>query len=157
MDGGFDQVIQACAKTPREGQNGTWIVDDMVQAYQAWHRLGCVHSVETWHQGELVGGLYCVHIGRMLYGESMFSWRTDASKIALSALVAWARKWQLPWIDCQQQTRHLASLGAAPVSRELFERGLKSLTNQACAANWQFEREDWRYLEMPDINRPVAL
>ena len=88
MDTAFERVIQACSSTPREGQAGTWIVPAMVQAYTAWHRAGRVHSVETWIDGELVGGLYCVAIGRMVFGESMFAHRTDASKIALAALVA---------------------------------------------------------------------
>ena len=110
-----------CADTPRDGQRGTWIVDDILEAYTAWHRLGRAHSVETWVGGRLVGGLYGVGIGRMVYGESMFAHRTDASKIALCALVCLCREFGIPWIDCQQNTGHLASIGAreVPVLRGL--------------------------------------
>ena len=86
------RVIDACAQAPRDGQDGTWIVPAMVEAYSAWHDEARVHSVETWIDGELVGGLYGVCIGRMFFGESMFSRRTDASKIALAALVASAAR-----------------------------------------------------------------
>ena len=88
IDSAFDAVIEACAETPRDGQAGTWIVPELRAAYRAWHRAGAVHSVETWVDGRLVGGLYGVGIGRMFFGESMFSHATDASKIALAALVA---------------------------------------------------------------------
>ena len=91
IDSAFEAVIAACAGTPRAGQDGTWIVPEMQAAYTAWHRAGRAHSVETWIDGELVGGLYGVGIGRMFYGESMFAHRTDASKIALCALVCFAR------------------------------------------------------------------
>ncbi|HJW11379.1 MAG TPA: leucyl/phenylalanyl-tRNA--protein transferase, partial [Albitalea sp.] len=84
IDSAFERVITACAATPREGQDGTWIVPEMVEAYARWHALGQVHSVETWIDGELAGGLYGVGLGRMFFGESMFSHRTDASKIALA-------------------------------------------------------------------------
>ncbi len=129
MDADPPAVIRACAQAPRDGQAGTWIVPEMQEAYAAWARLGRVHSVETRVNGELVGGLYGVCIGRMFFGESMFARQTDASKIALAALVAWCRVEQIPWIDCQQQTRHLASMGAAPVSRADFEAHLKRTTD----------------------------
>ena len=87
IDSAFRRVITACSQTPREGQDGTWIVPEMVEAYCAWHELGQVHSFETWIDGELAGGLYGVSLGRMFFGESMFAHRTDASKIALAALV----------------------------------------------------------------------
>ena len=90
-DSVFREVIQACSRTPRRGQDGTWIVPAMVEAYCAWHAAGKAHSVETWIEGELVGGLYGVHLGRMFFGESMFARRTDSSKIALAALVALCR------------------------------------------------------------------
>ena len=104
IDSAFRRVISACAQTPREGQDGTWIVPEMVDAYVAWHRLGHVHSVETWIDGELAGGLYGVGLGRMFFGESMFSHRTDASKIALAALVCFCRAHGVAMIDCQQRT-----------------------------------------------------
>ena len=111
FDSAFEQVIGACASTPRDGQYGTWIVPTIVDAYTQWHRLGRVHSAETWVDGELVGGLYFVHIGGMCFGESMFSHRTDASKVALAALVAACAARGITLIDCQQNTAHLASLG----------------------------------------------
>ena len=92
FDTAFDRVIQHCSEFKRQGQKGTWIVQDMVSAYQALHRAGFAHSVETWIEGELVGGLYCVSIGKAVFGESMFALQTDASKIALSALAAIDRK-----------------------------------------------------------------
>lgn len=120
IDSAFERVIEACAHTPRKGQNGTWILPDMVRAYVNLHRQGHAHSVETWWDGELVGGLYCVNVGHMVYGESMFSLRTDASKMALAALVAFCRFHDLPAIDCQQNTTHLASLGAREMPRDAF-------------------------------------
>ena len=120
IDGAFRRVIEACASTPREGQDGTWIVPEMVQAYTHWHQLGKVHSFETWFDGELAGGLYGVSLGRMFFGESMFSHRTDASKIALAALVCFCREHGITMIDCQQHTRHLASLGAREIPRAAF-------------------------------------
>jgi leucyl/phenylalanyl-tRNA---protein transferase len=117
IDSAFRRVIEACAGTPREGQDGTWIVPEMVDAYTAWHRLGRVHSVETWIDGTLAGGLYGVSLGRMFFGESMFSHRTDASKIALAGLVCFCREHGVTMIDCQQRTGHLASLGARELAR----------------------------------------
>ena len=117
FDSAFERVIDACARTPRPGQDGSWIVPAMVDAYTDWNRDGCVHSVETWIGGELVGGLYFVAIGRMCFGESMFSHRTDASKIALAGLVAACRARAITLIDCQQNTPHLASFGAREISR----------------------------------------
>ena len=102
IDSAFRSVISACAGAPREGQDGTWIVPSMIDAYCAWHALGRAHSVETWIDGELAGGLYGVSLGRMFFGESMFSNRSDASKIALAALVCFCRAHGMPMIDCQQ-------------------------------------------------------
>lgn len=119
VDTAFDAVIEACA-APRSGQPGTWITADMQDAYRAWHHAGAVHSIETWIDGTLSGGLYGVSLGRMFFGESMFTRQTDASKIALAYLVRFLVRHDVPWIDCQQQTRHLASLGAAPVDRGAF-------------------------------------
>ena len=148
IDSAFDRVIEACASTPREGQNGTWIVPAMTRAYRIWHRAGRVHSVETWIDGELAGGLYCVAIGHMVYGESMFAWRTDASKIALSALVAFCRAHQVPVIDCQQNTHHLASLGAFEVPRELFERMLALGLGGGEIRRWTYDPAFWATLRL---------
>lgn len=120
IDCAFGRVISACATAPRQGQPGTWIVPEMQRAYAQLHAAGFAHSVETWVNGVLVGGLYCVAIGQAVFGESMFAHQTDASKIALAALVALCRQQGVVWIDCQQNTRHLASLGAHEVSREIF-------------------------------------
>jgi leucyl/phenylalanyl-tRNA--protein transferase len=120
IDSAFEQVIQACSTSPREGQSGTWIVPDMIAAYCRLHRAGYAHSVETWVKGRLTGGLYCVSLGKSVFGESMFSYSTDTSKIALAALVCFCRHHGIQQIDCQQNTRHLASLGAREIQRDLF-------------------------------------
>ncbi|OHC85995.1 MAG: leucyl/phenylalanyl-tRNA--protein transferase, partial [Sideroxydans sp. RIFOXYD2_FULL_59_7] len=127
-DTAFEQVMRACA-APRDGQNGTWIQEEMVHAYCALHGLGYAHSVETWMGGELVGGLYGVSLGRMFYGESMFSRRTDASKIALAHLCAQLQRWGFGMIDCQMNTAHLASLGAREIPRKEFLSRLQELIN----------------------------
>jgi len=115
----FSQVMRACAE-PRDGQAGTWISPHIRAAYYAWHRAGRVHSVETWINGKLAGGLYGVCLGRFFFGESMFSRASDASKLALAYLVGFLARNGIARIDCQQQTSHLASLGARPVSRARF-------------------------------------
>ena len=145
FDSAFGHVIRACAHQPREGQAGTWIVDEMVQTYDALHQAGHAHSVETWIDGELVGGLYLVSLGRAVFGESMFTRRADASKIALAALVAFARAHGMPWIDCQQNTRHLASLGAREMPREEFLQWVA----RECARDaplWRFDSIYWNSL-----------
>ena len=147
IDSAFAQVIEACARTTREGQAGTWIVPPMVTAYTAWHRLGRVHSVETWVDGRLVGGLYCVAIGRMVFGESMFAWATDASKIALAALVAFCRHHGVACIDCQQNTGHLASLGAHEVPRQAFEQHLAGAVAEPEIADWTYDPRLWLQLD----------
>lgn len=115
----FEHVIRACA-APRASQSGTWISERIVRSYGEWHRLGQVHSVETWVDGRLAGGLYGVNLGGFFFGESMFAWETDASKIALAHLLRFLERHGVSHVDCQQKTRHLASLGAAPMSRSAF-------------------------------------
>jgi leucyl/phenylalanyl-tRNA--protein transferase len=146
IDSAFRAVIEACAGTPREGQDGTWIVPAMVEAYTQWHKLGRVHSVETWIDGQLVGGLYGIAIGRMFFGESMFAHRTDASKIALAALIAFCRAHGITLIDCQQNTRHLASLGAREVSRAVFEAHLARASGAADVPDWTYDSALWRHV-----------
>ena len=119
VDTSFEAVMRACAD-PRPEQGGTWISGAIIEAYCALNSAGYAHSVETWMDGELVGGLYGIALGRVFFGESMFVRRTDASKIAFAHLVSQLRRWQFELIDCQQQTEHLASLGAAPISRKAF-------------------------------------
>ena len=145
FDSDFDSVIRACASSDRPGQSGTWIVPAMVEAYRRLHRAGHAHSVETWMDGRMVGGLYCVVMGRAVFGESMFTRVPDASKIALAALVAWCRHAQVGMIDCQQNTRHLASLGAREIPRAEF---VQQVENQAQreATRWQFEPVYWNSL-----------
>jgi leucyl/phenylalanyl-tRNA---protein transferase len=156
IDTAFERVIRACASTPRDGQDGTWILPSMVDAYIAWHRRGRVHSVETWIDGELAGGLYGVSIGRMFFGESMFAWRTDASKIALCALVALCRERGIPWIDCQQNTRHLASFGAGEVTRQAFEAHLQRVLPEPDVQDWSYDPALWRHLLDDPASRAQA-
>ena len=146
FDSAFDQVIGACASTPRDGQAGTWIVPEMMAAYSAWHRAGGVHSVETWAQGELVGGLYFVNIGQMCFGESMFSHASDASKFALAALVAACRARGVTLIDCQQNTAHLASMGGREMSRAAFTAHLALTLGAGAALEWSYDENAWRAL-----------
>ncbi len=123
IDTDFRCVMQACAAPRRHEAGtgaGTWITPDVIEAYGELHARGFAHSVETWIDGELAGGLYGVSLGRMFYGESMFARATDASKVALAALVALLRQEEVAMIDCQQNTRHLASLGGREISREAF-------------------------------------
>lgn len=145
FDSVFSAVIQACAAQSRKGQNGTWILDEMVQAYTALHAAGHAHSVETWMDGQLVGGLYAVQIGSMVFGESMFSRADDASKIALSALVAFCRHHGIAWVDCQQNTPHLAFMGADTVSRAHFASHVR-MAVQGVAPAWKFDRLYWKAL-----------
>jgi leucyl/phenylalanyl-tRNA---protein transferase len=143
FDQHFDLVIRTCAQTPRNGQNGTWILPDMVKAYSRLHRAGVAHCVETWIDDKLVGGLYAINLGGMVFGESMFSRQSDASKIALAALVAFCRATNVPMIDCQQNTGHLASLGANLMPREAFVAHLQEALQQP-APLWHFEPAYWQ-------------
>ncbi len=130
FDSAFDDVIRACA-APREGEPGTWITAEMRAAYNRLHRLGYAHSVETWIEGRLAGGLYGVAIGGMFFGESMFSHARDASKIALAHLARHLQAAGFGLIDCQMHTDHLASLGARQVPRERFQRLVGELVDYA--------------------------
>ena len=127
-DSAFRTVMQACAE-PRNHQNGTWISPAMIEAYHALHRRGIAHSIETWIDGELAGGLYGVAIGRMFYGESMFTRVTDASKIALVHLVRQLERWGFGMIDCQMYTAHLGRMGGREIPRAAFMRKLGDLVN----------------------------
>ena len=135
FDTAFDAVIEACATAPRgnDGRTDTWITPAMLDTYRALHRLGYAHSVEAWQGGELAGGLYGLALGKVFFGESMFARVTDASKVALAALVGFARRQSIALIDCQQQTQHLASLGARPIPRERFARELGQLIHSIAA------------------------
>ncbi|MFA5824646.1 MAG: leucyl/phenylalanyl-tRNA--protein transferase, partial [Gallionellaceae bacterium] len=138
-DTAFEQVMRACA-APREGQDGTWILEEMIAAYCELHRMGYAHSVETWMDGELVGGLYGMAIGAMFYGESMFCHKTDASKIALAYLARELEHQGFGMIDCQMNTPHLASLGAREIPRDEFIERLQLLTGETGAPPlWSFD------------------
>ncbi len=147
IDHDFAQVMAACAQAPRDGQNGTWIGEDMQRAYGRWFDQGGVHSFETWCDGELVGGLYGVSIGRMFYGESMFTRQTDASKIALAALVCFCRAHQIPVIDCQQDTAHLASMGGRTWPRQAFEAHLNQVVPEPGPQIWSYDERFWSCLD----------
>ena len=134
FDHAFEDVMRACAE-PRGGAPGTWITDDIIAGYTGLHRMGHAHSAELGHDGALVGGAYGVSIGRMFYGESMFARVTDGSKVALAYLVHFLRQNGVEMIDCQQQTNHLASLGASPIPRTAFlvrMRGAVALPDIDC-------------------------
>lgn len=128
VDKAFSEVMKSCAG-PRKGEQGTWLGREMQRAYLGLHRAGYAHSFETWLGRDLVGGLYGVAIGRMFYGESMFSRATDASKVALVSLVTRLKAKGFPIIDCQMRTPLLASLGAREIPRRAFLRKLTALVN----------------------------
>ena len=142
VDGCFEEILSCCSRTRKDGA-GTWLGRDMRKAYLALHRAGHAHSFETWLGGELVGGLYGVALGRAFYGESMFARATDASKVALAALVETLRARGFPMIDCQMRTPLLASLGAREIPRREFLRRLQALVNYPePAAPWREARRE---------------
>ena len=126
FDSAFDDTMAGCA-APRKGESGTWITEEMREAYRRLHDLGYAHSAETWMEGKLSGGLYGVAIGQVYFGESMFSREPDASKIALAALVSHLKSENFRLIDCQMRTPHLESLGAREIPRRRFSRLLEEL------------------------------
>ena len=136
FDSAFEAVMMACA-APRADGAGTWISDDIIAGYGALHRRGFAHSSELWLDGQLVGGAYGVSIGHMFYGESMFARVSDASKIALAYLVHFLQKNGVQMIDCQQETAHLASLGAVPIARTEFIDRLRIAIEQPQIKIWQ--------------------
>jgi leucyl/phenylalanyl-tRNA--protein transferase len=137
FDVDFEAVIEKCATTPRNGQTETWITEQMKKAYTNLHTSGYCHSVETYLNGKLVGGLYGLSLGGVFFGESMFHLETDASKVALLHLVEFVRKNNFNFIDVQQDTPHLKSLGANPVSRRNFLTLLnQSLKKKTLKGNW---------------------
>lgn len=139
LDVAFAEVMAACAE-PRPEQEGTWITTEMTEAYTRLAALGFAHSVEAWVDDTLAGGLYGVAIGRMFFGESMFTRVTDASKVAFVHLARPLERWGVPLIDCQMSTAHLASLGAREVPRADFVRDVRRLVRQpAVPAPWRFD------------------
>lgn len=137
IDTVFREVITHCSQAPRPGQDETWITKEMIEAYVALHDLGYAHSFESFFQDELVGGLYGISIGNCFFGESMFFSKTDASKVAFYHLVQFARKHNFAFIDAQQPTDHLTSLGAKPIPRSEFLRMLeKALAQNTIEGKW---------------------
>jgi leucyl/phenylalanyl-tRNA--protein transferase len=134
LDTAFEAVIRSCAAAPRKQQDGTWITDDMIDAYLQLHELGFAHSAESWREGELCGGVYGVSLGAAFFGESMFASRSDASKIAFAVLVRQLEAWQFHFVDCQVHTDHTAALGAREWSRSDFlsalDQALRSPTRR---------------------------
>jgi leucyl/phenylalanyl-tRNA--protein transferase len=148
FDRDFSQVIEQCARLPRRGQQGTWIVPAMVEVYCHLHHQGLAHSAEAWYQGKLVGGLYFISLGRMVFGESMFTLISNGSKMALALLVSVARHHGVALIDCQQNTAHLSSLGAYEIPRNEFLQTVRK-AQQGPAIEWQQETLYWNELERP--------
>ena len=141
IDMAFEQVITACSEIQRPRQEGTWIVDEMIQAYTTLHHAGFAHSIEAWHGGQLVGGLYGVSLGRCFFGESMFARTSNASKVALCYLVQYLKIRNFDLIDCQVTTEHLVSLGAQEIPRDQFLAELKrSLQHPTLRGQWSFEK-----------------
>ncbi len=137
LDRDFERVMRACGQIRRPQGQGTWIVAEMVSAYVALHRAGYAHSVEVRENGELVGGLYGVALGRAFFGESMFHLRPEASKVALLALVDRLRAWMFHFIDCQQTTEHMLRFGAQEVPRATFLRMLdRALESPDMPGSW---------------------
>ena len=156
LDQAFADVMCLCAQTPRAGQRGTWITAEMIEAYNRLHRLGYAHSAEVWSaDGELVGGLYGVALGRVFFGESMFSLRSDASKVGLTALACQLQRWGFRLIDCQQATRHLAFLGAREILRRDFVQFLAQDSQRpGVTGPWRLDQDlplaDWN----PSVGQP---
>ena len=141
VDDDFGAVIRSCATSSRKDQDGTWITHEIIDAYTALHEQGNAHSIAVIEEGQLTGGLYCVSFGNMVFGESMFSRKTNASKIALAALSAWCLDNEVQMIDCQQETAHLLSLGAAPIPRQVFLEQLQISINQTkIKHSWTFDK-----------------
>jgi len=140
LDEAFEDVIEACSKSPRPGQRGTWITEEMKAAYVELHRLGFAHSVEAFRGEELAGGLYGVSLGGAFFGESMFARAGDASKIAFAALVEQLARWKIDLIDCQVATSHLARFGARSVSRARYLDALRrELSKPTRRGRWSFD------------------
>ena len=140
FDRAFEEVIQACAVVQRAAQNGTWITEEMREAYINLHGLGYAHSVESWFGGKLAGGLYGVSLGKSFFGESMFHLKTDASKVALATLVEKLKSWDFHFIDSQMTTEHMVRLGAKELPRRIFLKRLQSaLRHPTRRGRWRID------------------
>jgi leucyl/phenylalanyl-tRNA--protein transferase len=141
IDENFAEVIKECAKIPRKNQNGTWILDEVIEAYGTLHAMGYAHSFESYFEGELVGGLYGISIGKVFCGESMFSKKSDASKAAFYIMVKHLKNWGYDFIDAQVYTDHLASLGAKEISKKEFLERLYKSRFEILSHNWEIQKE----------------
>ena len=140
FDRAFNQVLHHCSTHPRPGQDGTWLRPDLQAALLEMHRLGLAHSVEVWQNKQLVGGLYGIAIGRVFFGESMFSLQPNTSKVALVMLAKQLERWGVEMIDCQMETPHLISMGATNLNRTVFEQHLaEGCIKPPIASPWQFD------------------
>ena len=140
FDTNFSEVIKQCAIVERKHEDGTWITKKMIKAYTELHKLGFAHSVETYFEGKLVGGLYGISLGKAFFGESMFHLKTDASKAAIYCLVEKLKQWDFNFIDAQVRTEHLISLGAKEISREIYLELLEnSMKVETKIGNWNLE------------------
>lgn len=141
FDTAFEEVILECATIHRPGQHGSWILDEVVEAYSVLYGMGHAHSVEAYQDGKLVGGLYGVVVGKVFCGESMFSKVSDASKAAFAALIAHLKAWGFEFIDAQVPTEHLKSLGAVEVSRKHFLKRLESCRDETVTVLWHYDSQ----------------
>ena len=141
FDTNFQEVMQKCATTPRTDQNGTWINDDIIEAYTVLHGQGIAHSIESYQDGVLVGGLYGLSIGKVFCGESMFAHVSDASKAAYTVLIKHLKRWGYEFVDCQVPTDHLKSLGAKEVSREYFLNKLNKFNMETINYKWKMDKQ----------------
>lgn len=140
FDTAFAQTIRACAQKPRPGQKGTWITPELIRGYERLHRLGYAHSIEAWQDGELVGGLYGVGLGKVFFGESMFAHAPDASKVAFSVLLAHLIEWDFRLVDCQVHTEHLERFGARAYPRaEFLARLREGIAEEGTKSPWHVE------------------
>lgn len=139
FDTNFKTVMHRCGSIQRENQNGTWIQNDLIESFEVLHGMGIAHSVETYKDGKLVGGLYGLVIGKIFCGESMFSEVTDSSKAAYAILVFHLKKWGFDFIDAQVPTKHLKSLGAIEISREIYLKRLNNLKDEDTVEKWEID------------------
>ena len=141
FDTNFEEVIRKCQTTPRNNQAGTWITEDIIEAYSALHGQGVAHSIESYQEGVLVGGLYGVVVGKVFCGESMFAHVSDASKSAYAVLIKHLKHWGYDFVDCQVPTEHLQSLGAKEVAREYFLMRLEKVNFDTLEHLWILDEE----------------
>jgi len=141
FDTNFEEVMKSCAKVERNDKNGTWISSEIIEAYSVLHGMGVAHSVESYLDGELVGGLYGLVIGKVFCGESMFSYKSDASKSAYATLIKHLKYWGYDFIDCQVTTEHLKSLGAKEVARDYFLNRLEKVNFDKIEHLWIINKD----------------